>query len=116
MNSRFLIIAVAFIVVGLAVFYAGADFNNTAWQHAYGLWDKSKDCLLLLLIGMSADKKTVRILAPAFWLIVARLAWEAVSACTGKSINDIAAIKWLFLIASFVILFYTIKHLPDDRN
>lgn len=101
--------ALAIIAMGLLVFYAAADFEQAAWQHAYGLWDKAKDVLLLALVGMHCRPHQVKYLQPLFLMLIVRLLWEGISWLTGFSINNTPAVGWLFAAACIVVWIYLIK-------
>jgi hypothetical protein len=117
MNMKKAVYLTSFIIFGLLIFYAAADFDNNHWQHLHGLWDKLKDFLLLLLIG-SKFKRPIeqRVFFPALYLLLARVAWELLSWFTGWSINNHWAVSALFSLACIITLFYLIKRYRNGSN
>lgn len=105
--SRLLI---ALIVVGLLVFTGLAMFQFEGWVRAYGLWDKAKDFLAVLLIYDLSNKRYAKLFKPVLILLFIRLGWEVISWITGVNINNSYVVGGLFICYILYVLYQTIKN------
>lgn len=82
---------------------------SESWGRAYGLWDKSKDLLLVYLLF----KQYKKIWKPLLIFAGIRLVWDCISWWSGVAINNNIAVGILFLI---YISYVSYKTLHNVRN
>lgn len=105
---RLIQLALAFVIIGLFIFYAMADFDVRNWQYVYGTWDKVKDLLFILYIYINI-KKIRTISLPVLIVLSARLLWEIISWVFNISINEEQWINYLFILVTGTCFVFLLK-------
>ncbi len=103
------VIAIAWYVIGMLVFYTCGVAEISYWRDAYFLWEKTKDLLLFSVIA--AKPYQAPGIKGVYFFAAIRLVWEILYNATEWSINDKKAVGILFIILTVTITCVLCKEL-----
>lgn len=103
-------VAIFFVIIFLWQGYLFADYQSDIWVCIYSLWDKSKDFVLVwAIISLLRKRFESRRLIASYKVILfflgCRIVWDAIVMFSGININNPFAIKWLFYISWWCIVY-----------
>ena len=99
-------LSLLFVMVGWILIYLFANFENDNWVAGYYLWDKTKDCLLIMGLA-SVVPVLKRTVFTVFLFAFLRLILEILDICRIWDKNHHSTIVFLYIVL-LIIFFYNL--------